>query len=265
MYRKKRIHPFIFVVIILGLSYFCISLFLQNKEINEKLESYKIISFQGDELQILNGLNFQPDQFLLTENFIERSFSILSPFADERSFRELVKEEVKSRLTDIYGCYRVTENFSRIHEGVDFFVPRKTPVYPLFPVGIVTEISQDPHYKIQTMGKHYLGHKDTVRVEYGKIVRIAYPEGIESLYAHLDSVFVEVGDVVYGNSNSRTGTEVGLSGYTGNIKKSGKSSHLHLELRDSDKKSFDPEDRIYYHQNGIRHFLGLLDQQILKS
>lgn len=237
----------------MALGYFSISFFLKNKALNEKLDSYKIITFKNNNLKIVNGLDFESNQFLLTENFIENSFSILSPFGDGRSFKKLMREEVNSRLIDIYGCYRVTGNISRIHEGIDLFVPRLTPVYPIFPVGIVTKISRNPHYKIEASGKDFRGNKTPVMVEYGKIVSIAYPEGIESLYAHLDSVFVEKGDIVYPD------TKVGLTGYTGNIKESGKASHLHLELRDSNLETFDPEDRIYYYHGGIRHFLEQLD------
>jgi len=88
-----------------------------------------------------------------------------------------------------------------------------------------------------------------MKIEYGKTIRILYPEGIESIYTHLNEVFVELNQTVDRN------TVVGLTGLTGNIRNSGKPSHLHLELRDSENRSFDPRNRLRFEQNSAANFI----------
>ncbi|OQX70966.1 MAG: hypothetical protein B6D62_03065 [Candidatus Cloacimonas sp. 4484_275] len=143
-----------------------------------------------------------------------------------------------------------TENDSlRKHEGIDLFVPENTPVYPIADYGIVMQAEDNPHFLIETECKRENGVIDTVKVEYGKIVRILYPEGIETLYAHLNKIFVKTGETVTGS------TKVGLTGLTGNIRRSGKPSHLHLELRDAENKTFNPKHRLFFHQGSVKNFL----------
>ena len=132
------------------------------------------------------------------------------------------------------------------------FIAIDSPVYPLANYGIVTEVSDNPHYLIQVECTNPSGEIDSVKVEYGKIVRILYPEGIVSVYAHLSEVFVVLGQEVNRN------TKVGLTGRTGNIRNSGKPSHLHMELRYDNNKSFDPRYRLRFKGSSIKYFLEFL-------
>lgn len=189
---------------------------------------------------------------LLTTDFTDRFTELKSPFNDGKSYRELVNEYLRYGNADLYGSGRRSGNIRRIHEGLDLFVPENTPLYPLGKIGIVTEVSNDPNYKILARGWTQSGAIDSVYVEYGKILRILYPEGVESLYAHLNEIFVEEGELVTGE------TIVAITGYTGNIAVSGKPSHLHLELRDWKNRSFDPLDRLHYRHTDFQNFIDTL-------
>ena len=156
---------------------------------------------------------------------------------------------ISNRWADHYGASRGTREKKRIHEGIDLYVPENTPVYPLADYGIVTEVSDNPHFLMEAEYTKPDGTKGTMKIEYGKTVRILYPEGIESIYTHLNEVYVETGQEVYGN------TIVGITGLTGNIRNSGKASHLHLELRDENNKSFDPRHRLRFKQGSFKFFL----------
>jgi murein DD-endopeptidase MepM/ murein hydrolase activator NlpD len=144
---------------------------------------------------------------------------------------------------------RGTREKKRIHEGIDLYVPENTPVYPLTDFGIVTQVSDNPHYMVKVKYTKPDGTIDSMKIEYGKTVRILYPEGIESVYTHLNDVFVKFGQEVNGE------TKVGITGLTGNIRNSGKPSHLHMELRDAANNSFDPRNRLRFDQGSISYFL----------
>jgi len=212
------------------------------------INSIAILDVKGDSL-VARQITAQEDSLiLLTPEFTKYFAGYTSPFKDGFDFRTLIAKYVRDITQDMYGAPRRTGEFKRIHEGIDLFVPENTPVYPLQNYGIVTEISNDEHYMLNSLSQEN-GVTDTVKIEYGKIVRIIYPEGIESLYAHLNEVYVKVGQVVDYN------TKVALTGYTGNIKNSGKPSHLHLELRDRDNASFDPTQRLHYNKQDYNHFI----------
>jgi hypothetical protein len=243
------------IMLILNISIFVLLLtiiFLQTAKINaltERLEAITIFDWIEGTISLKNALNHSTPLTAVTPEFIDHSFLHHSPFLDGYDLKELKEKYLKYRNTDLYGSGRRTGNFRRIHEGIDLYVPEDTPVYPLFPIGLVTAVSHDPDHVIYTTGLVGNTRVDSVAVEYGKIVRILYPEGIESLYAHLNEVYVEIGELVTGD------TVVGLTGYTGNIRNSGKPSHLHLELHDCSSESFDPETRMHYQFASLRHFI----------
>jgi murein DD-endopeptidase MepM/ murein hydrolase activator NlpD len=60
---------------------------------------------------------------------------------------------------------------------------------------------------------------------YGNLVRIRHANGVETYYAHLSAIDVQVGDTV------DKGQRIGLVGSTGNST----GPHLHLEVRVDDK------------------------------
>jgi len=236
------------MILTAGLLLAVILQFIQINRMNRKLKNITILDITESEFRIFNGKQVDKPIRVMTEEAMNRGFVPQSPFADGKSLAELLKEYIKYGDSDKYGAPRRTGNIRRIHEGIDFYVAENTPVYPVFPIGIVTEVSDDPDFLLITQGREWNTPVDSVAVEYGKIVRVLYPEGIESLYAHLNEVFVKEGDLV------NRGTILGLTGFTGNIKASGKPSHLHLELRDTDNRSFDPEHRLHYSRISVQTF-----------
>lgn len=217
--------------------------------LKEKLDNITIISWQDSTLIMVSPKTVKEPIILVSREFIDQFNSYKSPFNDGLSFNELIEKYIRNRWADHYGCGRGTAEKKRIHEGIDLFVPENTPVYPLSDYGIVTEVSDNPHYLVEVDYKTKDGAVHQMKIEYGKTVRILYPEGIESIYTHLNEIYVELGQEVNGD------TVVGLTGLTGNIRNSGKPSHLHLELRDENNKSFDPRDRLRFHQASLRFFL----------
>ncbi len=249
MNRKKKSKRsglfliFLFLILIIVIETLII------KAMYNKLQGIKVFTYQKDKLKIVSLSYFNTKQYLFTASFWDRMSKYHSPFNDGLNFTQLLKKYIRNRWTDYYGARRGTASCRRIHEGIDLFAPENTPVYPLADLGVVVFATDNPHFSYKVSCKRKNGKEESVKIEYGKVVRIVYPEGIESVYAHLNKVFVKTGDVVYGN------TKVGLTGVTGNLKRSGKPSHLHLELRDYKGKSFNPKERLYYDKTKIENFL----------
>jgi murein DD-endopeptidase MepM/ murein hydrolase activator NlpD len=219
----------------------------------KKLDNLTIISWQDSTLIKVSPQSIDEPTILVSQEFIDEFNEYKSPFNDGWKFQQLIEKYINNLWTDHYGCSRGTAAKKRIHEGIDLFVPENTPVYPLAEYGIVTEVSDNQHYLVEVDYKKKDGSIHQMKIEYGKTVRILYPEGIASIYTHLNEVFVTAGQEVDGN------TVVGLTGRTGNIRNSGKSSHLHLELRDSNNKSFDPRNRLRFDQGSLKFFLDHLN------
>ena len=244
---KKLLTAYIVVFLLLALI-----IIFQSIRINslmKRLDGITVIDWSEETLLVESGFSIDYPTVLITPEFVDQAFIHHSPFRGEHTYAELKQEYLRYGEFDLYGSGRRTGNIRRIHEGVDLYVPEDTPVYPIFPIGIVTDVSDDPDYIFYTSGYSGRTKIDSVGVEYGKIVRILYPEGIESLYAHLNEVFVKPGQIVTGD------TQVGLTGNTGNIRNSGKPSHLHIELRDVNGESFDPEKRLHYNFASLRRFI----------
>jgi murein DD-endopeptidase MepM/ murein hydrolase activator NlpD len=215
----------------------------------KKMNSIHVLTTIQDSLYVSSPLKLEKGTILLSTDYINRFSQYRSPFGDSLSFQTLINNYIRNRNQDHYGSARGTKSFQRIHEGIDLFVPENTPLYPLAAYGIVTEVSDDPFYLFEVEGTQAGGTKNTTKIEYGKTVRILYPEGIESIYTHLNEVYVILGQEVGFN------TVVGLTGRTGNVRNSGKPSHLHLELRDFNNRSFDPRNRLHFNQSSIDFFL----------
>ncbi|MEA1971737.1 MAG: M23 family metallopeptidase, partial [Candidatus Cloacimonadota bacterium] len=190
---------------------------------------------------------------LYSAEYIDLLSSHHSPFRDGKDFQTLCDDYIHNRYQDYYGSNRRTGACKRIHEGIDFFVPKNTPVYPIGKIGIVTKVSHNPNFLVKAGCLRTQDPADSVLVEYGKIVKVLYPEGYSSLYAHLDKVDVEENQIVYSD------TKLGETGVTGNLLRSGKASHLHMELRDKNGNSFDPKHRLYYNNSNFRKFINLLN------
>ena len=237
------------VVIITILLIIVISDFFYIKYLEKRMNNITILTNEADSMRAVKASSFKKPVVVFTADFIDEFYHYSSPFKDGMDFNELIDKYIRNRWSDHYGCGRGTAEKKRIHEGIDLFVPENTPVYPLTNFGIVTEVSDNPHYLIEVDYKKKDGSVHQTKIEYGKTVRILYPEGIESIYTHLNEVFVELNQKVDRN------IVVGLTGLTGNIRNSGKPSHLHLELRDSENKSFDPRHRLRFVQNSASNFI----------
>jgi hypothetical protein len=99
------------------------------------------------------------------------------------------------------------------HNGIDFGVPLRTPVYATLP-GRVVRVAND-------------------NSGYGNHVRISHANNLLSLYGHFDESnwhTVQEGDEV------EAGKQIGFSGNTGHST----GPHLHFEVREG-SKAFDPE------------------------
>ncbi|NUQ22029.1 MAG: M23 family metallopeptidase [Gemmatimonadaceae bacterium] len=94
------------------------------------------------------------------------------------------------------------QEYGAVHPGLDIAVPEGTEVRAAGG-GMVVEVGETP--------------------EYGKMIRMAHPQGYESLYGHLSEIRVRQGDRV------PLGAVIGLSGNTGRST----APHLHFELRKS--------------------------------
>lgn len=128
-----------------------------------------------------------------------------------------------SELMTVEGGYLPTEppavvtssygwRGNRMHHGVDYATAIDTPV-SVIKEGKVT----------------YAGWNDG---GYGNLVIIKHPNGLESVYGHLNKVNVKVGQQI------EPGTVIGLNGSTG--KSSG--PHVHFELRRDNEKLKIPDD-----------------------
>jgi hypothetical protein len=68
--------------------------------------------------------------------------------------------------------------------------------------------------------------KANVEGGYGNLVKIQHADNFFTLYAHLDSIAVKIGDVV------SAGQLIGCTGFTGNVRPAGiLGTHLHFEVR----------------------------------
>lgn len=251
MRRKKSFTATIIrFILILALVLIIVLLGLENADLKQKLENINILSINENGIVANTGITFELSnrKLLITPNFVDQFAAYSSPFKDGKSFEKLIDEYVRNPRQDLYGAPRRTGDCKRIHTAIDFFVPENTPVYPLQDFGVVVDVSDNPNHLVDTICWRD-GKKDTIKVEYGKIVEILYPEGISSLYAHLNEVYVKQGQRVGRN------TKVGLTGYTGNIAGSGKPSHLHMELKDNNGNTFDPEHRVFYNKINYKYFL----------
>jgi murein DD-endopeptidase MepM/ murein hydrolase activator NlpD len=95
------------------------------------------------------------------------------------------------------------------HTGVDYAVPKGTPVVAQLP-GVVSSVNPGP--------------------DYGTAVVIDHDNGYQTVYGHLSSRDVKVGDEI------KPGQRIGKSGDSGNVT----GPHLHYEVRKGKNNPVDP-------------------------
>ncbi|WP_444946685.1 peptidoglycan DD-metalloendopeptidase family protein [Microbulbifer sp. VTAC004] len=105
-----------------------------------------------------------------------------------------------ARISSLFGDLNKVRNNS--HRGTDFAAPLGTAI--VAPAGGVVIVSTD-HYR----------HKN-----YGKIIIIDHGQNIQTLYSHLDTREVKVGQSI------KMGQKIGTVGITGKVT----GPHLHFEL-----------------------------------
>lgn len=121
----------------------------------------------------------------------------------------LTVEPVTGAETSSYGYRRDPfTNRLKMHKGVDYRAPRGTPVVAAGP-GVV-------RFARRKSG-------------YGRVVMIDHGHGVQTRYAHLQTIDVDRGDRV------SSGTQIGTVGSTGRAT----GPHLHFELR-IDGEPYDP-------------------------
>ncbi|MCF7921036.1 MAG: M23 family metallopeptidase [Candidatus Cloacimonetes bacterium] len=218
-----------------------------------KLNNLLILDEEGDSLVVYHPDQVKERLILITPGFADRFTNYKSPlsphYESDYAFQDLVEFYIENRFQDHYGTSRGTKEKRRKHEGIDLFVAENTPVYPLADYGVVVQVSDNPNHLEWAECWDQAGKKDTVQIEYGKLVKVLYPDGLTSIYVHLNEVNVQEGDEVRGD------TVLGLTGVTGNLLRSGKKSHLHLELRYLDGESFDPRWRLHWRGTAFVEFV----------
>ena len=91
------------------------------------------------------------------------------------------------------------------HDGIDISAPSGSNIYAVAP------------------GRVYRVHRNPQNHNYGIHLRLQHQDGYQTVYAHLDEIFVNRGDTI------TAGTILGVAGNTGNSS----SPHLHFALKKS--------------------------------
>jgi hypothetical protein len=137
---------------------------------------------------------------------------------------------VKFRLTGEYGELSPVRNW-KSHTGIDFGMAEGT--------------------ELHSVGNGVISKVFDGSTSIGKGVNIEFPDGTHAIYGHMSKVSVHVGDKV------RTGSELGLSGNTGNST----APHLHFGLKDAHGHFVDPTpmaDKVASLQGHIDNHLGII-------
>ena len=122
------------------------------------------------------------------------------------------------------GEHRITQGFSKSHQAVDVVKA---------PSQLETIIAHSAGKVVFCQTGHKSNKGSTGNASYGNCVRIDHGNGYSTLYAHLDKVYVKLGDEV------KQGQDIGYMGNTGNSY----GAHLHFEVR-KDNVRIDPTEYI---------------------
>jgi murein DD-endopeptidase MepM/ murein hydrolase activator NlpD len=119
-------------------------------------------------------------------------------------------DKSKCWISSLFGKRKKTDGSWGFHDGVDMACSKGTKAYAV-DKGAVLESGYARGY--------------------GKTIVISHGRKFKTRYAHLDKIFVKVGDYV------RRGDIIGHVGDTGCVRKKGKdASHLHFEVSVYGKK-----------------------------
>lgn len=115
------------------------------------------------------------------------------------------------------GTHRITNGYSSKHTAVDIVKA---------PSALDTILAHSAGTVVFCQTGHKNNKGSTGNASYGNCVRIEHGNGYSTLYAHLDKVFVKLGDCV------TEGQEIGYMGNSGNSY----GGHLHFEVRKDGKR-----------------------------
>ncbi len=115
------------------------------------------------------------------------------------------------------GTHRITNGYSSKHTAVDVVKA---------PSALDAILAHSAGTVVFCQTGHKNNNGSTGNASYGNCVRIDHGNGYSTLYAHLDKVYVKVGQTV------TEGQEIGFMGNTGNSY----GAHLHFEVRKDNKR-----------------------------
>ena len=160
-------------------------------------------------------------------NVYEQMISLLTYQIDQTRMPTKAPVEITKHiyLTSLYGyrIHPITHEIKK-HDGIDLSGKLNTPIYSTG-YGKVIDI------KYSTTG-------------YGNVIKIKHNDSIETVYAHLNSIDVKIGDIV--QQHQKIGA-MGKSGLATGV-------HLHYEVRLHNKA-----------QNPLNYFSPFIDEQLLAT
>ncbi len=147
-----------------------------------------------------------------------------------------------TKIGDVYG-WRTLVGEKDFHGGIDFTVPKGTPVYSAFPTGKVVRVGkncQPSHDACKNVDTCDVAKKDSYcccNNGLGNFIVIEHTSKGETFYTHydhLDEVFVNFGYEI--GKDVPSDKPIGTSGNTGYVK-GVTGEHLHFEMGRSQYKS----------------------------
>ena len=178
----------------------------------------------------ITNKTFSPDIKSYTGHTLYELNKIISNKEKEEK-KQFIIEELKKPVSFFYSpvdtgqvscVYGYRKNKTEFHKGIDIGILGNASL----------KFAQRPNILAVAPGVvEFAGNKNG----YGKVVKIKHNEDIETIYAHLNKVFVEKGDTILAQQ------KIGEMGRSGKVRSDKKSSkiHLHFEAR-KDNKPFNP-------------------------
>jgi len=178
----------------------------------------------------ITNKTFSPDIKSYTGHTLYELNKIISNKEKEEK-KQFIIEELKKPVSYFYSpvdmgqiscVYGYRKDKKEFHKGIDIGILGNASL----------KFAERPNILAVAPGVvEFAGNKSG----YGKVVKIKHNEDIETIYAHLNKVFVEKGDTILAQQ------KIGEMGRSGKVRSDKKSSkiHLHFEAR-KDNKPFNP-------------------------
>ena len=171
---------------------------------------YEVLEEERSKVSLLDSALVRIEDLIGTKKDDAENLQARVEIAEQNSVeRKLMLSSIPSgyplrnntRITSSFG-YRIhpTLKYKKFHGGIDFAARVGTPVYAT--ADAVVEFA------------------DRHRSGYGKLIILSHSAGFKSMYAHLNTISVRVGQVM------KKGDMIGRTGRTGNVT----GPHLHYEI-----------------------------------